>query len=853
MRVYELAKELGLDTKELMDVLAQLKVTVKSHSSSLMVVAEERIREHVAAMRATRGKKGAGATQPAKPAAESPAPPRIDARTPTGERILGVRKIVIPPPAPVEIPPPIVAPPEPPARTEEAPRVVMRPAAAAPVASPVEAPQVVPPGPARPQAAPGATSPAAPPGEAPRPARSVPTVPGRGVRIEPVRPPRREPHREAPRETAGRVPAAPEPPRAPTPARPATPDRRRPGPEGKPPGRPQVDPRRQMRRLPRRRRPVRRVEEQPVVAAPPTFAAEVELTGPISVGELAARLQAPTGEIVRRLLDQGVLAGINQQVPLDLAQKIAESFGTKVHRPAAAAKRQEAAPIKIERLTIAAGEGASPRPPVVTVMGHVDHGKTTLLDAIRKTKVAEGEFGGITQHIGASTVEVNGKPIVFIDTPGHEAFTALRARGAQVTDIAVLVVAADDGVMPQTVEAINHARAAGVPIIVAINKVDLPQANPDRVKQALVEHGLVPEEWGGDTIMVPVSARQGTALDHLLEMILLVAELQDLRAEVDRPARGTVIEARLDRGRGPVATVLIQEGRLTIGDAVVTGASHGRVRAMTDARGQRVDEATPSTPVEVVGLVEVPTAGDLLEVVRDERMAKAVAEERRERRRAAEMAVARRGGGDEAGTGPKELRLIIKADAHGSVEALTAAIGKLPVTEVAVSILHAGVGNVTESDIMLAAASRAVVIGFNVRPDAQVRRLAEEHGVDMRLYRVIYEALDDLVRVQKGLFAPRFRESTIGQAEVRQIFTIARLGVIGGSYITSGRIVRGALARLIRDGVVVHQGRVGSLRRFKEDVREVTEGFECGIGLERFNDVKEHDIIEAYEVQQVPV
>ena len=590
-----------------------------------------------------------------------------------------------------------------------------------------------------------------------------------------------------------------------------------------------------------------------MAAAPPTFASEIELTGPITVGDLAARLQAPTGEVVRRLLDQGVLAGLNHQVPLDLAQKIAESFGTKVQRPAAAGRRQEAAQVKIERITLAAGDAASPRPPVVTVMGHVDHGKTTLLDSIRKTKVAEGEFGGITQHIGASVVDVSGKPIVFIDTPGHEAFTALRARGAQVTDIAVLVVAADDGVMPQTVEAINHAKAAGVPIIVAINKVDLPQANPDRVKQALVEHALVPEEWGGDTIMVPVSARQGTGLDHLLEMILLVAELQDLRAEVDRPARGTVIEARLDRGRGPVATVLIQEGRLSIGDGVVTGESYGRVRAMTDARGKRVDEATPSTPVEVVGLVEVPTAGDLLEVVRDERMAKAVAEERRERRRAAEMAVVRRGGAEETATGPKELRLIIKADAHGSVEALTAAIGKLPLTEVAVSILHAGVGNVTESDIMLAAASRAVVIGFNVRPDAQVRRFAEEHGVDVRLYRVIYEALDDMVRVQKGLFAPKFREVSIGQAEVRQIFSISGLGVIGGSYVSNGKIIRGALARLIRDGVIVHQGRIGSLRRFKEDVREVTEGFECGIGLERFNDVKEHDIIEAYEVQQVPV
>jgi len=485
-------------------------------------------------------------------------------------------------------------------------------------------------------------------------------------------------------------------------------------------------------------------------------------------------------------------------------------------------------------------------------MGHVDHGKTTLLDAIRRTKVAEQEFGGITQHIGASVVQADGRSIVFIDTPGHEAFTALRARGAQVTDIAVLVVAADDGPMPQTIEAINHAKAAGVPILVAINKVDLPQANPDRVKQALSDQGLVPEEWGGDVIMVPVSARQGTGLEQLLEMILLVADLQELKADVERPARGTIIEARLDRGRGPVATVLIQEGSLAVGDAVVAGEIHGRVRAMVDAHGQRLDRATPSTPVEVVGLVDMPAAGDLLEVVRDERMAKAVAEERRERRRAAEQAQSRPAAAEETATGPKELRLIIKADAHGSVEALTAAIAKMVNPQVTFYTLHAGVGNVTESDIMLAAASRAIVIGFNVRPDAQVRRVAEAQGIDVRLYRVIYEALDDLAQLQKGLVAPKTQEVVLGQAEVRKIFTISRLGTIAGSYVTGGRIVRGAQARLIRDGVVVHQGRITSLRRFKDDVREVTDGFECGIGLERFNDIKERDIIEAFEIQQVP-
>jgi translation initiation factor IF-2 len=607
-----------------------------------------------------------------------------------------------------------------------------------------------------------------------------------------------------------------------------------------------------MHRLPRRKRPpAREALEAPAQTPTLQVAGEIELSGAVTVGELAARLRVASGEVVKRLLERGILAGINQQVQPDIAADVAEAFGAVVRRPQPAAA-VEGAP-KIERLTVAAGEEAVARPPVVTVMGHVDHGKTSLLDAIRQTKVAEGEFGGITQHIGASVVESGGREIVFIDTPGHEAFTALRARGAQVTDIAVLVVAADDGVMPQTVEAINHARAAGVPIVVAINKMDLPQANPDRVKQGLAELGLVPEEWGGDTIMVPVSARQRTGLDHLLEMILLVADLQDLRAEVNRPARGTIIEARLDRGRGPVATVLVQEGTLRVGDAVVAGETYGRVRAMMDARGRRIEAATPSVPVEVLGLVDTPAAGDLLEGVRDERMARAVAEERQERRRASEQAAARPAGAEAVGEeGLRELRLIVKADTHGSVEALTGAIPRLSTPEVQLNILHAGVGNVTESDVMLAAASRAIIVGFNVRPEAAVRKMAEAERVDIRLHRIIYEALDDLQQLQRGLVAPKTREVVLGQAEVRQVFTISRVGTIAGAYVTSGHIVRGALARVIRDGAVVYQGRIASLRRFKEDVREVTEGFECGIGLERFNDVKERDIVEAYEVQQVP-
>ncbi|HXF83392.1 MAG TPA: translation initiation factor IF-2, partial [bacterium] len=532
-----------------------------------------------------------------------------------------------------------------------------------------------------------------------------------------------------------------------------------------------------------------------------------------------------------------------------VAAKVVEAFGSSIRRPEAAVA--DGAP---RRLAVPPDPDAVPRAPVVTIMGHVDHGKTSLLDAIRQTDVASKEFGGITQHIGASTVEVDGRRIVFIDTPGHEAFTTLRARGAQVTDIAVLVVAADDGVMPQTIEAINHARAAQVPIIVALNKVDLPQANPDRVKQQLADQGLVPEDWGGDTVTVPVSARTRQGIKELLEMILLVADLQDLRANPKRPARGTVLEAKLDKGRGPVATVLVQEGTLRSGDAVVAGEAYGRVRWLVGDHGERLQEVGPATPVEVVGLDSVPTAGDLLEVVRDERLAKAIAEERRERRRAAEQVVVRAGVAAEgaAGEGPKELRLIIKADAHGSIEALTASLGRLATPEVGLAILHTGVGNVTESDVMLAVASQAVIIGFNVRPEPAVRKLAEQEGVEILTYRVIYEAIDDVRARLRGFLAPKKREVSLGQAEVRQTFTISKVGTIAGCYVVQGTIPRTASVRVIRDGVVVHEGRIASLRRFKDDVREVTAGFECGIGLERFNDVKVGDVLEAYEIREEP-
>jgi translation initiation factor IF-2 len=586
-------------------------------------------------------------------------------------------------------------------------------------------------------------------------------------------------------------------------------------------------------------------------AAPPAVPALIELSGPLTVGELAGKLELPAGEVVRRLLEQGILAGINQQIPFEAATKVAEALGSSVRKPDGAAQAGPRAP---RRLEISRDESATLRAPVVTIMGHVDHGKTSLLDAIRKTEVAAHEFGGITQHIGASTVDLEGRRIVFVDTPGHEAFTTLRARGAQVTDIAVLVVAADDGVMPQTLEAINHARAAKVPIIVAINKVDLAQANPDRVKQQLADQGLMPEDWGGETVTVPVSARTRQGLKELLEMVLLVADLQELRANPDRPARGTILEAKLDKGRGPVATVLVQEGTLQTGDAVVTGESYGRVRWMVSDRGERLADAGPSTAVEVVGLDSVPAAGDLLEVVRDDRLAKAVAEERRERRKAVEFAAARPGGTEEmyAEAGPKELRLIIKADTHGSIEALGASLQRLATPEVGISILHTGVGNVTESDVMLAVASRAVVIGFNVRPEGAVRKLAEQEQIDILTYRIIYEAIDDIGLRLRGFLAPKKREVSLGQAEVRQTFTISKVGTVAGCYVAQGAIPRSASIRVIRDGVVVHEGKIASLRRFKDDVREVTEGFECGIGLERFNDVKVGDILEAYEIREEP-
>ena len=496
------------------------------------------------------------------------------------------------------------------------------------------------------------------------------------------------------------------------------------------------------------------------------------------------------------------------------------------------------------------------RPPVVTIMGHVDHGKTSLLDAIRHSSVTAGEAGGITQHIGAYQVLCNGKPITFIDTPGHEAFTSMRARGAQVTDIVILVVAADDGIMPQTVEAINHAKAAEVPIIVAINKIDRPNANPEQVKQQLTEHGLVTEEWGGDTICVPVSAKTGENLETLLEMVLLQAEVLELKANPNRIAKGTIIEAELHKGRGPIATVLVQNGTLKIGDTIVAGTAYGRVRALMDDKGRRVASAGPGQPVEVLGFSEVPSAGDVLNVAEADKLSRQVAEERRDKQKAAQLKMMSKVSLDDlfnqiAEGQVKDLNIIVKADVHGSVEAVKQALEKLSNEEVRVRCIHGGVGAITGSDVMFAAASNAIIIGFNVRPDGAAKQTAEREKVDIRLYRIIYNAIEDIEKAMKGLFAPVYREVELGRISVRNTFKVSGVGTIAGAYVQDGKVSRNAQVRVVRDGIVIHEGKISSLKRFKDDAKEVATGYECGIGIEGFNDIHEGDIIEAYVIEEV--
>jgi translation initiation factor IF-2 len=577
----------------------------------------------------------------------------------------------------------------------------------------------------------------------------------------------------------------------------------------------------------------------------------IRISEVVTVADLARQMGIKASDVMKKLLDMGMMASINQALDHDTATLVAAEFEYQVENVAIDVEQMleanEASGIEEHRVA---------RAPVVTMMGHVDHGKTSLLDAIRATEVAAGEAGGITQHIGAYTVDVNGRQVTFLDTPGHEAFTAMRARGAKVTDIVVLVVAADDGVMPQTVEAINHARAAEVPILVAVNKVDKPDADPERVKQELGNHGLAPEEWGGDTIVVPVSAKSKAGIPQLLEMLLLQADILDLKTNADRMAKGTIIEARLDRGRGPVATVLVQEGTLKPSDVFVCGTQHGRVRAMVDDKGRRIEAAGPSTPVEILGLGGVPEAGDTFVVVQDDQKARQVAEHRRSKQRESEMAKTSKVSLDELyqqiQTGAvKELKVVLKADVQGSVEATSDALRRLSTDDVRLNVLHGSVGGITESDVLLASASNAVIIGFNVRPEPKAAALAEREGVDIRLYTIIYEALNDVRDALEGMLEPTLHEKTLGRAEVRQVFAVSGIGQVAGCAVVDGKIVRGAKARLLRDHVVVHDGRISTLKRFKDDAREVVAGYECGMSLEGYQDVKAGDVIEAYEVEQV--
>ena len=579
----------------------------------------------------------------------------------------------------------------------------------------------------------------------------------------------------------------------------------------------------------------------------------VKIPDEISVGELASRMKKTGAEVVKSLMKNGVMASLSQIIDFDTAAITAEEMGCKVEREVV---------VTIEEKLIDTAEDKPedlvPRAPVVVVMGHVDHGKTSLLDYIRSASVATGEAGGITQHIGAYQTEINGKPITFLDTPGHEAFTSMRARGAMVTDIAILVVAAEDGIMPQTVESINHAKAAEIPIIVAINKMDKPEANPERIKQQLTEYELVAEDWGGETIICPISAKTGMGIDNLLEMVTLTAEVAELKANPNRAAQGTVVEARLDKGRGPVATLLVQNGTLKAGDIIIAGTAVGRVRAMLDDKGNRITEAGPSVPVEITGLGEVPGAGSPFNAVADERLARELVEQRKTEERAKANAPVQKVSLEDlfsqiqAGE-VKDLNIIVKADVQGSAEAVKASLEKISNEEVRVRVIHSGVGAISESDVMLAATSKAIIVGFNVRPDPAARDSAARSNVDMRMYRVIYDAIGEVEAAMKGMLAPKFREALIGHAEIRQTYKVSGVGTVAGCYVQDGKIQRSCQVRIVRDGIVIHEGMLASLQRFKDAVKEVASGYECGMSIEKFNDIKEGDIIECFVMEQIEV
>lgn len=578
----------------------------------------------------------------------------------------------------------------------------------------------------------------------------------------------------------------------------------------------------------------------------------VKIPDEIGVGELASRMKKTGAEVVKCLIKNGVMASLSDIIDFDTASIIAEELGCKVEKEVIVTIEEKLIDTAEDK-----AEDLEPRAPVVVVMGHVDHGKTSLLDYIRNANVVSGEAGGITQHIGAYQVQVKGQPITFLDTPGHEAFTAMRARGAMVTDIAILVVAADDGIMPQTVESINHAKAAGIPIIVAINKMDKPEANPERIKEQLTAYELVPEEWGGETVICPISAKTGQGIQELLEMVILTAEMKELKANPNRTAHGAVIEAKLDKGRGPVATLLVQNGTLHQGDVIIAGTAVGRVRAMTNAQGERVETAGPSVPVEIIGMGEVPGAGDDFHAVADERMARELVEQRKHEQKVQaagpqNQKVSLEDLFSQIKQGEmKDLNIIVKADVQGSAEAVKASLEKLSNEEVRVRVIHCAVGAVSESDVMLAATSNAIIVGFNVRPDNNAKDIAARDHVDMRMYRVIYDCINEIETAMKGMLAPKFKEVELGQAEVRSVFRITGVGMVAGCYVTNGKMQRNAQMRLLRDNIVIYDGAIASLQRFKDSVKEVAAGYECGITFEKFQDIKEGDVIEAFLMEQI--
>ncbi|HKZ52074.1 MAG TPA: translation initiation factor IF-2 [Candidatus Acidoferrales bacterium] len=820
IRINELGRELEIKSKLILEYLAEIGVAEKkSHSSSIEDEIADKVRGHFRAVEAAEEKAAREKTE-AKAAAERVAAERAAAERAAAERAAAERA----------------------AAEQAAAEAALLPAI--PVVEP-------PPGPVVPRA------PA--PGGARTIAQPVAAAPAEARRVAP-RPRAGAPEAAARRPAAVRPTAAPTAPAAPEPGKPIyerkAPTRRRPAgathlekkfAEGERKVKHPVRPR--LRRGPEERKVAVPVREAPVVRREHI---EINVTEGITVKELAEKLEVRAKDLIKALLDRGMLATINQSLDTKLAGEIAEAFNATA---AIISFEQESLQDVLKEEKVA-GKKAE-RAPVVTVMGHVDHGKTSLLDAIRETNVIAEEAGGITQHIGAYQVDVDDRKITFIDTPGHQAFTRMRARGAKVTDLVVLVVAADDGVMPQTLEAIDHAKAAGVPLVVAINKIDKGGALPERVKKQLADRGLMPEDWGGDTVMVEVSAKKKTNLNQLLEMILLVADLQELKATPTRPASGAVLESKLDRGRGPVATVLVQDGTLRLGDPFIVGPIFGKVRALFDDRGQAMEEAGPATPVEVLGLSGVPEAGDPFQVVSDEIKAKQVAAYREQKQRVAALGASARLTLDQLheqlqSGEVKELPLILKADVQGSVEALTDQLEKLSTDKVRMKIIHSGVGGISETDVLLASASNAVIIGFNVRPERKAAEVAQQEGVDIRHHSIIYEVLEEMEKAMAGLLEPTVKETLVGRAEVRETFRIPRVGMVAGCYVQDGKMVRDSDVRVLRDNVVIYQSKIASLRRFKEDVKEVASGYECGLTIANFADVKVGDVLEVFVVERVP-